>query len=76
VRLREQSERRRRCWFGKSLIVHSHVLMLTSPLSSAPRRRPQPKDGAAAKPAPTAEEIAEWQKPLEECIKEVKELVS
>jgi hypothetical protein len=44
--------------------------------SSTPRRRPAPKDGAAAKPAPTAEEIAEWQKPLEECIKEVKELVS
>ncbi|KAJ9114143.1 hypothetical protein QFC20_001659 [Naganishia adeliensis] len=41
---------------------------------STPRRRPAPKDGAVAKPAPTAEEIAEWQKPLEECIKEVKEL--
>ncbi|KAJ9110273.1 hypothetical protein QFC19_001676 [Naganishia cerealis] len=43
-------------------------------ICSTPRRRPQPKDGAQAKPAPTAEEIAEWQKPLEECIKEVKEL--
>ncbi len=42
--------------------------------SSAPRRRPAGKDGAADKPAPTADEIKEWQEPLNEALKEVKAL--
>lgn len=62
-------------WYVPSCLA-PHCPVLIFLISSTPRRRPQPKDGAAAKPAPTAEEIAEWQKPLEECIKEVKELVS
>lgn len=44
--------------------------------SSTPRKRPTPKAGEAPKPAPTQEEIDEWLSPLNECIKEVKELVS
>lgn len=43
--------------------------------SSTPRKRPAPKSGEAPKPAPTQEEIDEWLSPLNECIKEVKELV-
>ncbi|KAG7575446.1 hypothetical protein FFLO_00265 [Filobasidium floriforme] len=43
-------------------------------LCSTPRKRPTPKAGEAPKPAPTQEEIDEWLSPLNECIKEVKEL--
>jgi hypothetical protein len=35
-----------------------------------------PKDGSAPKPAPTAEEVAEWKESLEECMEEVKKLES
>ena len=42
--------------------------------SSIPQKRPTPKDGAVAKPAPTAEEINEWKEGLEECMEEVKKL--
>jgi H/ACA ribonucleoprotein complex subunit 2 len=41
---------------------------------SIPVKRSAPKEGAAAKPAPTAEEIAEWKDGLEECMAEVKKL--
>jgi H/ACA ribonucleoprotein complex subunit 2 len=39
-----------------------------------PQKRPVPKDGATAKPAPTAEEVAEWKEGLEECMQEVAKL--
>jgi hypothetical protein len=41
---------------------------------STPAKRSQPKDGSAAKAAPSAEELAEWKEGLEECLAEVKKL--
>jgi hypothetical protein len=41
---------------------------------SIPQKRPQPKDGEPDKPAPSAEDMAEWKAGLEEVMAEVKKL--
>ena len=55
---------------GKS--VSAEVLSLY--YSSIPHKRPAPKEGVTAKPAPTTEEVNEWKEGLEECMEEVKKL--
>jgi len=48
--------------------------LLIQPNSSIPQKRPTPKEGATAKPAPTAEELAEWKEGLKDCMQEVAKL--
>lgn len=41
---------------------------------NTPAKRPAPKDGQTAKPAPSAEDLSELKTSLEECAAEVKKL--